>query len=85
MQLHIGVETIRATELLFQPSMIGSSEAGLAETVEYVLKMLNDSEQMDLANSVFLTGGCSNFVGKNRLSIHCGLYSCCPNTNIQLL
>lgn len=64
LQLHIGVETIRATELLFQPSMIGSSEAGLAETIDYVLKMFNGTEQLVLANSVFLTGGCSNFLGK---------------------
>ncbi|KAJ6649385.1 Actin-related protein 5 [Pseudolycoriella hygida] len=68
-QLHIGVESIRAAELLFQPSMIGSSEAGLAETIDYVLKMFNETDQLLLANSVFLTGGCSNFKGlKERLS-----------------
>lgn len=47
--------------------MIGSSEAGLAETIDYVLKMFNESEQFVLANSVFLTGGCSNFSGKSHI------------------
>lgn len=44
--------------------MIGSSEAGLAETIDFVLKMFDDDEQLILANNVFLTGGCSNFPGK---------------------
>lgn len=64
MQLHVGVEAIRAPELLFQPSMIGSSEAGLAETINYVLKLFTSEEQLLLANNVFLTGGISKFPGK---------------------
>lgn len=50
--------------------MIGSSEAGLTETIEFVLQMFNQNEQLVLANNIFLTGGCANFPGmdtnKNR-------------------
>ncbi|XP_055917428.1 actin-related protein 5 [Eupeodes corollae] len=68
-QLHVGVETIRATELLFQPSMIGSSECGLAELMDYVFKMFTPDEQILLSQNVFLTGGCSLLPGlKERIS-----------------
>ncbi|XP_037915292.1 actin-related protein 5 isoform X2 [Hermetia illucens] len=68
-QLHVGVEAIRAPELLFQPSMIGSSEAGLAETIDFIFKMFTAEEQLLLATNVFLTGGCARFPGlKERLS-----------------
>ncbi|XP_055856097.1 actin-related protein 5 [Episyrphus balteatus] len=68
-QLHVGVETIRATELLFQPSMIGSSECGLAELIDFVLKLFSPHEQLLLAQNVFLTGGCSLLPGlKERIS-----------------
>lgn len=62
-QLHVGVEAIRTLELLFQPSMIGSSEAGLAGTIDYVLNLFPPETQLTLANNVFLTGGCSRFTG----------------------
>lgn len=62
-QLHVGVETIRAPELLFQPSMIGSSECGLAELIDYVFKFFTPDEQLLLAQNVFLTGGCSLLPG----------------------
>lgn len=45
--------------------MIGSTEAGLAETIDFVLKRFSDSEQLLLANTVFLTGGCASIPGKN--------------------
>lgn len=57
------MEAHRAPEILFQPSMIGSSEAGLAETIQYVLKMFTDEEQLVLANNVFVTGGCAKIKG----------------------
>ncbi|XP_055390427.1 actin-related protein 5 isoform X2 [Condylostylus longicornis] len=60
-QLHVGVEAIRAPELLFQPSMIGSGEAGLAEVMDYIFKLFNADDQQLLADNVFLTGGCSQF------------------------
>lgn len=63
LQLHLGVESIRAPELLFQPSMIGSSEAGIIETIDFVLKLFTYDEQLLLANNVFVTGGCAQLSG----------------------
>lgn len=49
--------------------MIGSSEAGLVETINYVLNMFPAEDQLLLSNNIFLTGGSSKFVGlKERLS-----------------
>lgn len=70
LQLHVGLEAIKTPELLFQPSMMGSSEAGIAELIEFVLKMFTPEEQLRLANGVFLTGGCAKFPGlEKRISI----------------
>ncbi|XP_072753386.1 actin-related protein 5 [Anoplolepis gracilipes] len=62
-QLHVGVERLRAPELLFQPSMVGSVEAGIAETIEFVLKQFSPEEQTRLVSNVFLTGGPTAFPG----------------------
>ncbi|KAH0953006.1 hypothetical protein HN011_012536 [Eciton burchellii] len=62
-QLHVGVERLRAPELLFQPSMVGSVEAGIAETIEFVLKQYSSEEQMRLVSNVFLTSGSAAFPG----------------------
>lgn len=62
------MESIRAPEILFQPSMIGSSEAGLAETVEFVLKLFAPNEQQQIVDNVFVTGGCANFPGKFQIA-----------------
>lgn len=63
LQIHIGVELHRVPELLFQPSMVGSIEAGLVETIDYVLRLFTPEEQMVLVNNVFLSGSCSRFPG----------------------
>lgn len=62
-QLHFSVESIRAAEVLFQPSMVGIQEAGLAETIDYVLKLFPADDQQRLVNNVFLTGGVSKLPG----------------------
>jgi len=68
-QLHFGVEDIRVPEILFQPSMIGCSEAGLAELIAFVLKLFPAGEQQRLVDHVYLTGGCAQFRGlKERLT-----------------
>lgn len=56
-QLHVGVERLRAPELIFQPSMIGLVEAGIAETIEYILKRYTPEQQDRMVGNVFLTGG----------------------------
>lgn len=67
-QLHVGVEKLRATEILFQPGMVGIEEAGLAETLAYVLKQYSPEKQNKLVSNIFLTGGCSAIPGlKERL------------------
>lgn len=62
-QLHVGIERLRSPELLFQPSMIGLVEAGIAETIEFVLKRYSPELQMRLSSNVFLTGGPASFPG----------------------
>ncbi|XP_049283042.1 actin-related protein 5 [Anopheles funestus] len=67
-QLHVGVERIRAPEILFQPSIIGSYEAGLAETIDFVLKLFPVHQRSCLVENIFLTGGCAKIRGlKERL------------------
>lgn len=62
-QLHVGVERIRAPEVLFQPSMIGSHQAGLAETIQYVLKGYDEGIANSMVSKVFLTGSCTLLPG----------------------
>lgn len=68
-QLHFGLEAIRVPEILFQPSMIGCTEAGLAELIAFVLKLFPAAEQQRLVDHVYLTGSCAQFPGlKERLN-----------------
>ncbi|XP_069120696.1 actin-related protein 5-like [Argopecten irradians] len=60
-RLHLAIERVRVPELLFQPSMLGLEQAGLAETMGYVLKKHDADRQGRLAQNVFLTGGNANF------------------------
>ncbi|XP_066594828.1 actin-related protein 5 [Prorops nasuta] len=62
-QLHVGVERLRVPELIFQPAMIGSVEAGIAETIEFVLKLYSLEEQTRIVGNIFLTGGSAAFPG----------------------
>lgn len=62
-QLHVAAERIRVPEVLFQPSMVGLDQAGIAETIEYLLKQYPSQIQDLLVSNVFLTGGCSLFPG----------------------
>ncbi|XP_049532585.1 actin-related protein 5 [Anopheles darlingi] len=68
-QLHLGVECIRAPEILFQPSIIGLHEAGVAETIDYVLKLFPPEQRLSLIGNIFVTGGCAKIRGlKERLT-----------------
>lgn len=67
-QLHVGIERYRAPELLFKPSMMGSSEAGLSEVIAYVLSLFNSEEQTKLAENVLIIGSLASLPGlKQRL------------------
>ncbi|XP_011299255.1 actin-related protein 5 [Fopius arisanus] len=62
-QLHVALERLRSPELIFQPAMIGSVEAGIAETIDFVLKLYPEDVQSRLVNNVFLTGGPAKLPG----------------------
>lgn len=36
-QMYLGTERIRVPEVIFQPSLIGEDQAGLAETMQHML------------------------------------------------
>jgi len=59
-RLQLGIERIRAPELLFQPSLLGLDQAGLAETMEFMLRRLEPSDQAKIVQNIFLTGGCAH-------------------------
>ncbi|EDV28005.1 uncharacterized protein TRIADDRAFT_20693 [Trichoplax adhaerens] len=56
-QLDIGIERMRVTEMLFQPSIRGVEQAGLHSTIAFVLKHYPDNVQNLLAQNIFVTGG----------------------------
>ncbi|XP_017524506.3 actin-related protein 5 isoform X4 [Manis javanica] len=56
-QLFVGTERIRAPEIIFQPSLIGDEQAGIAETLQYILNRYPKDLQEMLVQNVFLTGG----------------------------
>lgn len=43
--------------------MIGSCEAGITETIDYVLKQFTPDEQLSMSQNIFVTGGCANLKG----------------------
>ncbi|OCT60574.1 actin-related protein 5 [Xenopus laevis] len=56
-QMYLGTERIRVPEILFQPSLMGEDQAGLAETMQYILDRYPHEVQQELVQNVFLTGG----------------------------
>uniref|UniRef100_A0A6I8RI90 Actin-related protein 5 n=1 Tax=Xenopus tropicalis TaxID=8364 RepID=A0A6I8RI90_XENTR len=56
-QMYLGTERIRVPEILFQPSLMGEDQAGLAETLQYILDRYPQEVQQELVQNVFLTGG----------------------------
>jgi actin-related protein 5 len=64
-QVHLNVERIRVPEVVFQPSMAGLDQAGVAEIAGSVLaQRLRDHPRLeDVLKDVFLTGGNTMFDG----------------------
>ncbi|XP_046844993.1 actin-related protein 5-like [Xenia sp. Carnegie-2017] len=56
-QLTVGIERCRVPEVLFQPSMLGVEQAGIAEVVEFILKKYPPAIQNNLVQNIFVTGG----------------------------
>ncbi|XP_048777578.1 actin-related protein 5-like [Ostrea edulis] len=76
-KLHLAVEKIRVPELLFQPSMIGIEQAGIAETMDFVFKKFDTATQNKLAQNVFITGGNAMF-GHFKERLECELLAMRP-------
>ncbi|XP_063421405.1 actin-related protein 5-like isoform X1 [Mytilus trossulus] len=67
-RLHLAIERVRVPELLFQPSMIGVEQAGIVETMDFLLHKYDQEKQKLLVQNVFLTGGNALFMNfKERL------------------
>lgn len=62
-QLHLATERIRIPEILFQPSIIGHDQAGISETIEFILGKYPANVQKDLAANVFVTGSLAKLPG----------------------
>lgn len=58
-QLYIGTERIRVSEVVWQPSLLGSTQMGLAEAINFLLRRLPSSIRQTsfFPLRVFLTGG----------------------------
>lgn len=56
-QLSVGIERFRAPEVIFQPSMLGVDQAGLAEIIEFILNKYPPDIQNQLVQNIFVTGG----------------------------
>jgi actin-related protein 5 len=64
-QIHLNVERIRVPEVVFQPSIAGIDQAGIAEIAADIvnLRFPPGDDQKRLLSDVFLTGGNSLFQG----------------------
>ncbi|VDN33706.1 unnamed protein product [Dibothriocephalus latus] len=75
--LNIGAEPIRATEALFERSLIGSSQAGVSECFSWILRDSSVALYKDNSNTsawvpkrLFITGGLAHLPGmRERLQI----------------
>lgn len=45
-----------------------SHQAGISETIDYVVKLYDPATQLQLVSNVFVTGGCANIPGKCTLN-----------------
>jgi len=67
-QVHLSTELTLIPEIIFQPSIIGIDQTGLAETIQFIFSKYSEEVVRRLANNVFLTGGLSKISGlKTRL------------------
>ncbi|CAH8454269.1 Actin- protein 5 [Schistosoma haematobium] len=66
-QIHVDTELMRSHEVLFQPSFMGSSEAGLSDCLEFVLRdtsrLLDNSSEPSFPQRIYLTGGAAALPG----------------------
>ena len=62
-QLHLSTERIRVPEIFFQPSIVGCEQAGISETLDFILRKYDAETSVKLASNVFVTGAPANLPG----------------------
>jgi len=62
-QIQINIEAIRVPEIIFQPSIIGIEQMGIAEILKNIFSQFNTIDQQKLADCIFITGGNTLFKG----------------------
>lgn len=55
-QAHLNVERIRVPEIIYQPSIVGVDQAGLAQAVKSALARYSEDVQRRLGENIFITG-----------------------------
>ena len=63
-QLHLAIERIRVPEIFFQPAIIGCDQAGVSETLDFILKKYDEETSARLASNVFVTGAAAKLPGQ---------------------
>jgi actin-related protein 5 len=67
-QIQMSVSLIRTPEIIFQPSLIGNDQMGLAEILQTLLSRNSPEISRDLINNIYLSGGNMAYSGmKERL------------------
>ena len=61
--MSVGLERVRCLEPLFQPSLIGTDQAGIPETLWFVLQRYPADVRADMVKNIFLTGGNVRYPG----------------------
>ena len=62
--LNLTKEVVQATEIVFQPSLVGFSQGGITDCIEHMLKDYYSSDvQCQLVGNIFVTGGNTHFPG----------------------
>eukprot|EP00056_Hartaetosiga_gracilis_P008427 m.120372 g.120372 ORF g.120372 m.120372 type:complete len:194 (+) comp12916_c0_seq48:577-1158(+) len=62
-RLFLSVERCQIPELLFQPTMCGIDSGGLTDMFQMIFPQYDNKTQEEMAQNVFVTGGCSLFSG----------------------
>ena len=62
-QLHLSTERICVPEIFFQPSIVGCDQAGISETLDFILKKYDVETSAKLAANVFVTGAPAKLPG----------------------
>ena len=62
-QIHIATEQIKVPEIYFQPSIVGSDQAGISETLAFILDKYDRETSGNLAANVFVTGAPAKLPG----------------------